>query len=223
MADAKTDLFQNLSFQIPEEVITEIYEQAWNEALAEARQLLKQKMLQSILDQALLMTPEMPSRGSLPAGTLPAQQPALTSVQPALEQQQTAETSDKKPVDLPVQAAVNRPEAQTTSPEKSAADLEAEALKAEIEAIRQKLLQNNQTLQQIKTPPAAAKEPEIIAQPQAALKVVSPDDLGYYVYCVKANSPSSQPLPFLARNPKLKPLSCTPLPPAASARFILTT
>ena len=153
--DDQSSVFQNLPLYIPDEVIAEIFHQAWAEALAEARQLLKQKMLQSILDRALASSPSLFS-------------PVSEDAKPAAPLS-TSPLADRG----------------------SSAD--AKRIQEEIEGIRQKLGQNEQLLQQIKTPPAPPANPGPAARDESP--VVAVDGKGYYVYCVDGNDSPQQELP----------------------------
>ncbi len=184
MIDDPSSTFQNLPLQIPDEVIEEIYRQAWIEALAEARQLLKQRMVQAILDRTLASSPGL--FGSLPEQTSPAVPDLGSSVVGG------SPVESLEPVAVKQTASF---EAQPASPalDQSMPEMDAQKIQAEIESIRQKLIQNKQILQQIKSPPV----PLVGAEPLASAKLpeLTATGTGYYVYCVRSNHAPVPDLP----------------------------
>jgi len=146
--------------------IAEILQQARQEALAEAKSLLRERMLQTILKKALeCMQEAEPDCAKL--------QPAPTAVTPAptiVTPPPTVEPAPKAP-----------------APDKN------EIAKAEIEMLRKKIAENEQMLQQIKTPPAKPAEP-VLAPPAAPLEATG---AGYYVFGALRND---QNIPGLLAN-----------------------
>lgn len=182
--DDQSGAFQDLPLHIPDELIAEIFHQAWAEALAEARQLLKQKMLQTILDRALASSPSLFS--PVPEEAKPA---APLSTSP-LADRESFET--EKSVRDEEETKPNAP-LSTPSPDNRESSVDTKRIQEEIEGIRQKLSQNEQLLQQIKTPPAPPANPGPAARDESP--VGAADGKGYYVYCVEGNDSPQQELP----------------------------
>jgi hypothetical protein len=176
--------FQDLPLNIPDELIAEIFHQAWAEALAEVRQLLKQKMLQTILDRALASSPSLFS--PVPEEAKPA---APLSTSP-LADRVSFET--EKRIRDEEETKPNAP-LSTPSPDDRESSADTKRIREEIEGIRQKLSQNEQLLQQIKTPPAPPANPGPAARDESP--VGAADGKGYYVYCVEGNDSPQQELP----------------------------
>ncbi|MDO9066200.1 MAG: GvpL/GvpF family gas vesicle protein, partial [Chloroflexota bacterium] len=173
-----SDPFQGLPLNIPDELIAEIFHQAWAEALAEARRLLKQKMLQTILDRALASSPSLFS--PIPEIT----KPAATIAASPLADQVSFETEE-----LIRDGEHTKPIAPITpSADDRVSSADAKRIQQEIEGIRQKLGHNEELLQQIKTPPARPANPGPAARDESP--VVALDSKGYYVYCVEVNDSS---------------------------------
>ena len=183
--DDQSGAFQDLPLHIPDELITEIFHQAWAEALAEARQLLKQKMLQTILARSLAST-----SASLFSPVPEEAKPAAPFSTSPLADRESFETKERI-MDLE-ETKPNAP-LSSPSPDDRVSSADTKRIQEEIEGIRQKLSQNEQLLQQIKTPPAPPANPEPAARDESP--VVAADGKGYYVYCVEGSDSPLQALP----------------------------
>ena len=165
--DDKSTVFQDLPLHIPDELIAEIFHQAWAEALAEARQLLKQKMLQTILARSLASSPSLFSpvteeaKPAAPLSTSPlADRKSFKTKERIMDEEET------KPMHSIWEEHPNVP-ISTLSPDDRGSSADTKRIQEEIEDIRQKLGQNEQLLQQIKTPPAPPANPEPAARDES--------------------------------------------------------
>lgn len=188
--DDQSGAFQDLPLHIPDELIAEIFRQTWAEALAEARQLLKQKMLQAILDRSLA------SSLSLFSPVPEEAKPAVHLSTFPLVDRESFETKERI-----MDSEETKPNAplSTPLPDDRESSAYAKRIQEEIEGIRQKLSQNEQLLQQIKTPPAPPANPRPAARDESS--VVAADGKGYYVYCVEGNYSPPQKLPLEGIDP----------------------
>jgi len=187
--DNKPGTFENLLLNIPDELIAGIFQQAWGAAQVEAIQLLKEKMLQAILERSYAASPGffnqpdghsapvvLPSVTPVSASATPVSPPSIAVSAPSipvLHGEPAPNAGIKSPVTGPLKDVKSDKEAE-----------DAESIRKEIESIRQKLSQNEQALQKIKTPPGAQPDPAPVASPLPAVSLA--DGAGYYVYCVKA-------------------------------------
>jgi hypothetical protein len=168
--------------------MTEILRSAREEALAEARVIIKDMMLRAILEQALREL-GCPARPVVPDGAEPGSEGATSKVAPAREaiMSQTARSVARQSPSLSAEAHTGTAESR-------------EQIQQEIEALRRKIAENEKFLAQVKTPPAQAKAPPE-GRGQAATaedKVSTPREeskqsCGYYVYGI-VKSDGSQPV-----------------------------
>ena len=188
--DDQSSTFQDLPLNIPDELIAEIFHQAWAEALSDARQLLKQKMLQTILDRALasslsLFSPvPKEAKPATPSSTSPlADRVSPSVIRGAFKAEKRILDEEETQSNAPLS---NPP------PDDRVSSADAKRIQEEIEGIREKLSQNEQLLQQIKTPPAPPANPGPVARDESPVGAV--DGKGYYVYCVEGNDSPQQEL-----------------------------
>ncbi|MCX6054969.1 MAG: GvpL/GvpF family gas vesicle protein [Chloroflexi bacterium] len=182
--DDPSNNFQNFHQPISDEVIAEILRQAWAEAQIEARQLLKQKMVKIIMDQSAELNSSFPIQLTQEDKSYA---PLATYQLTDRDISRTKETSvDRKEINSP--SSSSSPDLLMIDPSE-----ESKQLEDEIRKIRQKLNQNEQLLQQIKTPPSLPLQPNV----QSTEETLDPADegLGYYVYCVESTDSPAQKLP----------------------------
>ncbi len=129
---------QGLPIEISSDQIAELLREARAEALLEARQIIKQKMVQAILEQAFSGESPSPARASDP--------PAPAS---HLEGDETS----------------SRPNGSQDPPPAEAAPA---SLQEEIAAIRRKILENEQALEKIKQPPQDVPQAELPVEARPA-------------------------------------------------------
>jgi len=166
------DQLQHDLIDVSDGQITEILRQAREEALAEARVILKDMMVQAILKQALdevdfadvqeKACPERSRRDVLP---VPQAQPLKT----ATASVQTTVALEALPVSEVLPAA-----SPDISPAQEAAAEHKTQIQQEIEAIRRKIAENEQSLGQLKTSPPAEPQGSI---PRCSLPTSTPASL----------------------------------------------
>jgi hypothetical protein len=188
-ADALISRLKDGIVDVGDGQMTEIIRSAREEALVEAKAIIKDMMVTAILEQALREL-GCPARPVGPDGAEPGSEGAIGKVAPAREA--TMSHTDR---------SVTR---QSPSPSVEAHTGTAESrqqIQQEIEALRRKIAENEKLLTQVKTPPVQPKaRPEGHRQPEGRGQVTPAEDqvstpreegeesCGYYVYgIVKSN------------------------------------
>jgi hypothetical protein len=158
--------------RIPEEQISAMLRQVQEEALNEVKEMLKQNMVHAILKQVL-------ARAPINATQLPDCDPPFDEGSDLVQDRPQIEELNPSSTVLPP-VAVSRVLSEQPDPD----------IQAEIEAIRRKIVENEQLLSQIKTPPtqAAKATPETADEPTSAVNPPDSEEdhkehlYGYYVY-----------------------------------------
>jgi hypothetical protein len=167
--------------------MTELIRSAREEALTEAKTILKDVMLGAILEQALCEL-GCPARPVGPDGAEPGSEGAIGKVAPTREatMPQTARSVTHQSPSPPVEAHTGTAEGR-------------QQIQQEIEALRRKIAENERLLTQVKTPPVQPKAPPEDKQATPAEDKVSTsqeegeESCGYYVYGI-VKSDGSQPV-----------------------------
>ena len=177
--------------QVSRAEIDELIGEVREEALAEARIILKNRMVQAILDYALsISNPAVelrPIAAELPS--IAAKLPSIAAELPSIAAKLPSIAAERRSI-----AAEPRPTASELQPP-AASDDSKERILQEIEAIRQKIAENDRFLSGGSASPgqpgkAASASPEPKPEPgphAASVPTPAAPELGYYVYCIVQN------------------------------------